>query len=128
MPPPRVPVLIYDGDCGFCTSVAAAISHRWRAPAEVAAWQHLGDGGLADLGLTTEEAQQAAWWVDTEGRRFRGHMAVAKALTAAGGWRRMVGAVLLVPPVSWAAALGYRLVVRYRYRLPGSIDACRTQT
>jgi predicted DCC family thiol-disulfide oxidoreductase YuxK len=105
--------------------VAAAISHRWRVPAEVAAWQHLGEGGLADLGLTTEDAQQAAWWVDAEGRRFRGHVAVAKALTAAGGWRRMVGVVLLVPPVSWAAALGYRLMVRYRYRLPGSTDACR---
>ncbi|HWE68847.1 MAG TPA: DUF393 domain-containing protein [Acidimicrobiales bacterium] len=125
MPPPRVPVLIYDGDCGFCTSVAAAISRRWRVPAEVAAWQHLGEDGLAALGLTPEDAQQAAWWVDTEGRRFRGHEAVAKALTAAGGWRRTVGAVLLVPPVSWAAALGYRLVVRYRYRLPGSTDACR---
>jgi predicted DCC family thiol-disulfide oxidoreductase YuxK len=121
-----VPVLIYDGDCGFCTSVAASISRRWRIPATAAAWQDLGEAGLADLGLTPEAAQQAAWWVDGEGRRYRGQLAVAKALQAAKGWRRAMGTVLLIPPVSWAAALGYRLVVRYRHRLPGSTDACRT--
>jgi predicted DCC family thiol-disulfide oxidoreductase YuxK len=122
---PRVPVLVYDGDCGFCTSVAAGISRHWRVPAAATAWQDLGEDGLADLGLARNDAQQAAWWVDPDGRRFRGYLAVAEALLAAGGWRRMVGGILLVPPVSWAAALGYRLVVRYRYRLPGSTDACR---
>lgn len=120
------PVLIYDGDCGFCTSVAAGISHRWRVPAQARAWQSLGEGGLAELGLTPEAAQQAAWWVDDRGRQFRGHLAVAKALLAARGWRRGAGAAILTPPVSWAAAVGYRLVVRYRHRLPGSTNACST--
>ncbi len=119
-----VPILIYDGDCGFCTSVAVGISRRWRAPAEARSWQSLGEGGLAQLGLTPEAARQAAWWVDGEGRRFRGHRAVAKALLAARGWRRGVGGAILIPPVSWAAAVGYRVVVRYRHRLPGSTTAC----
>ena len=122
----REPILIYDGDCGFCTSVAVAISRRWRIPAEAAAWQSLGESGLAELGLTPEAAQRAAWWVDGDGRRFRGHRAVAKALLAARGWRRVVGEVILIPPVSWASAVGYRLVVRYRHRLPGSTNACST--
>jgi predicted DCC family thiol-disulfide oxidoreductase YuxK len=122
----RVPILIYDGDCGFCTSVAAGISHRWRVPAETRAWQSLGEDGLAELGLTPEAAQQAAWWVDADGRRFRGHRAVAKALLGARGWRRMAGGAILLPPVSWAAAVGYRVVVRYRHRLPGSTNACST--
>jgi predicted DCC family thiol-disulfide oxidoreductase YuxK len=126
VPTPPGPVLVYDGDCGFCTSVAARISRHWRGPAEAAAWQDLGAGGLGELGLTPEHAQQAAWWVEPDGRRFRGHPAVAEALLAATGWRRVVGAGLVVPPLSWAGALGYRLVVRYRHRLPGSTDACRT--
>jgi predicted DCC family thiol-disulfide oxidoreductase YuxK len=120
----REPILIYDGDCGFCTSVAAGISRRWAVPATATAWQSLGEDGLSELGLTPEAAQQAAWWVDGDGRRFRGHRAVAKALLAASGWRRMAGAAILVPPVSWAAAVGYRMVVRYRHRLPGSTAAC----
>jgi predicted DCC family thiol-disulfide oxidoreductase YuxK len=120
----RVPVLVYDGDCGFCTSVAADISRRWRLPATSVAWQSLGEDGLAELGLTPETAQQAAWWVDGEGRRFRGHLAVARALLAARGWRRVAGGAIAIPPLSWAAAVGYRLVVRYRHRLPGTTRAC----
>ena len=126
MPATRVPVLVYDGGCGFCTSVAADISGRWRLPATAVAWQSLGEDGLAELGLTPEMAQQAAWWVDGDGRQFRGHLAVAKALRAASGWRRMVGGAIAVPPLSWAAAVGYRVVVRYRHRLPGSTHACST--
>ncbi|HEY1989199.1 MAG TPA: DCC1-like thiol-disulfide oxidoreductase family protein [Acidimicrobiales bacterium] len=122
----RVPILIYDGDCGFCTSVAADISRRWRAPAQALAWQSLGENGLAELGLTPDAAQRAAWWVDEHGRQFGGHLAVAKALLAARGWRRAAGAAILTPPVSWLAAVGYRLVVRYRHRLPGSTNACST--
>jgi len=124
MPATRVPVLIYDGDCGFCTSVAADISRRWRVPATAMAWQSLGEGGLAELGLTPESAQRAAWWVDGDGRQFRGHLAVARALVAAHGWRRVIGGAIAIPPVSWAAALGYRLVVRCRHRLPGSTRGC----
>ncbi|MGH9097118.1 MAG: thiol-disulfide oxidoreductase DCC family protein [Acidimicrobiales bacterium] len=120
----RVPILIYDGDCGFCTSVAVGISRRWRAPAHALAWQSLGEGGLAELGLTPEAAQREAWWVDDRRRQFGGHRAVAKALLAARGCRRAAGAAILMPPLSWVAGLGYRLVVRYRHRLPGSTNAC----
>jgi predicted DCC family thiol-disulfide oxidoreductase YuxK len=126
MPTTRVPVLVYDGDCGFCTSVATRISHRWRIPATAEAWQSLGEDGLAELGLTPEAAQQAAWWVDGDGRQFRGHLAVANALQAARGWRRMVGGAIATPPLSWAASVGYRVVVHYRHRLPGSTRACST--
>ena len=57
---------------------------------------------------------------------FRGHLAVARALHAAGGWRRVVGGAIAVPPLSWAAALGYRVVVRYRHRLPGTTSSRST--
>jgi predicted DCC family thiol-disulfide oxidoreductase YuxK len=36
-----------------------------------------------------------------------------------------LGWLLLVPPVSWLAIPVYALVARYRYRMPGSTDACR---
>ena len=123
---PRVPILVYDGNCGFCTSVAMKISDRWRVPAKAASWQDLGGDGLAELGLSPADVQRAAWWVDSDGRLFEGHLAVAKSLMAARGWRGAVGKVILIPPVGGVAAAGYRIVARYRHRLPGSTDACRT--
>jgi predicted DCC family thiol-disulfide oxidoreductase YuxK len=119
-------VLVYDGDCGFCTTAASWITGRWTPAgrAEALPWQHVGEAGLARLGLTTEDVTQAAWWVE-DGHRFRGHLAVAHALMAAGGGWGRVGRALLVPPLRAVAGVGYRLVARYRYRLPGGTPACR---
>jgi hypothetical protein len=103
-------VLVYDGDCGFCTSAAEWVG------GERAAWQQLGPDGLARLGLTVEDARDAAWWVD-ETSRYRGHLAIGHALAA----RSPLGRALLVPPLRWLAAGAYPLVVRLRHRLP----ACR---
>ena len=120
------PALVYDGNCGFCTASARRLAAAWRVPSPRAvAWQELGDGELARLGLTVADVEDAAWWVDENGRLSRGHAAVAHSLIAAGGWRRMVGRALLVPPVSWGAAVSYGAVARRRHRLPGGSPACR---
>jgi predicted DCC family thiol-disulfide oxidoreductase YuxK len=102
------------------------ISDRWRVPAKASSWQDLGGDGLAELGLTPADGQKAAWWVDSDGRLFEGYLAVAKSLIAAQGWRGAVGKMILIPPVGGVAAVGYRIVVRNRHRLPGSTNACRT--
>ncbi len=116
--------LIFDGDCGFCASCAAWARRHGHGRVEPVAWQALGRSGLAQLGLSVEEAEQAAWWVDSSGRLYRGHRAAGHVLGAAGGWKRAVGWLMLVPPTSWLAAGVYRLVVRYRSRLPGRSTAC----
>ena len=109
-------VLVFDGECGFCTSAAEWVGGE-RAP-----WQDLGAEGLAELGLSVEEAREAAWWVDGAGR-YRGHLAIGHALAE----RSRLGRVLLVPPLSWLGAAAYPLVARYRHRLPGGTPACRAR-
>ena len=121
----RGAMLVFDGDCAFCTSAAQRMAARWTRPVQAVAWQGLGEGGLGELGLTTAEVRTAAYWVDERGRLFRGHRAVAKALMAGTPAQRALGALLLVPPLSWLARPGYWLVARYRHRLPGATDACR---
>jgi len=119
------PMLVFDGDCGFCTRTAHWISARWTRPARAEAWQRLGPDGLARIGLTEHEVRRAAYWVDARGRIFCGHAAVAKALGAGTPRDRILGGLLLTPPVSWLARPGYGLVARYRYRLPGATESCR---
>lgn len=118
--------LIYDGDCGFCTRSAQWISSKWAAGPKIVSWQQLGDQELLALGLTQRDVAAAAWWADENGQLHRGHRAVGKALVQAGGPYGLLGRVLLIPPISWVAAAGYRLVARFRYRLPGGTPACRT--
>ncbi len=115
-------MLIYDGDCGFCTSSAAWIQKRLPDDAAVVPWQ---EADLATLGLTEHDVTSAAWWVDRDGALHRGHASIGKSLVAAGGLWRPVGWLICHPPVSWLARPVYALVARYRYKLPGSTDACR---
>jgi len=119
-------VLVYDGDCGFCTASARWLERRIGHAGRIAPAQGLGRTGLSDLGLTVEDAAGAAWWIDGDGRAWRGHLAVAQALRACPGPFRCVGELAARPPLSWLGAGVYRVVVRWRHLLPGATDACRT--
>ena len=118
-------LLIFDGDCGFCTSSAAWIAGSWRRGARSIAWQHLGGARLRELGLTTDDCREAAWWVEPDGTLFKGHRAIGKALTYGSGWKVPAGRLVLTPLLAPIAAAVYRLIARYRYRLPGGSAACR---
>ncbi|MEO8907166.1 MAG: DCC1-like thiol-disulfide oxidoreductase family protein [Microbacteriaceae bacterium] len=115
-------VVVFDGDCGFCTTAIdwlrrvlptfpPAIPYQW-AP-------------LDAYGLSKQDARERVWLVTTT-RLYGGHRAVAALLcrqpVAA---LRTLGWLGTVAPWSWAAALGYALVARYRYRLPGGTPACQ---
>jgi len=117
-------VLIYDGDCSFCSSSARWITAHWNGPEHAVAWQHLSADDVERLGLTLDDVQGAAWWIGTS-RNSRGHLAIARALQAAPGWPSVVGQILLVPPFRWLAAGVYPLIARWRHRLPGGTPACR---
>ena len=110
---PDLPTLIYDGDCAFCQRCARWIAARLPAHAPVVPFQQ---ADLAALGLSTEQASDAAWWIDSDGPQ-RGHRAVAAALRAAGGVWKPLGHTLTAPPISPVAAAVYELVARNRHRL-----------
>lgn len=116
------PLLIFDGDCGFCTSSVNWLKRSLAAMPEARPFQWT---NLAEYGLTEADAAARVWLV-VDGRRLGGHRAVAGLLTHQPvAVLRLLGHLMTVPPFLWAAALGYRLVARYRYALPGGTPACR---
>jgi predicted DCC family thiol-disulfide oxidoreductase YuxK len=116
-------VLIFDGDCGFC-STCVRIAQRI-LPADVSAipWQRVPD--LGAYGLTPEDAAASVQWVDSSGSLASGHEAVAHLLMAAGGVWALVGRSLLLPGIRTIAAFVYELVARHRQRFPGGTPACQ---
>ncbi|HAW10846.1 MAG TPA: DUF393 domain-containing protein [Chloroflexi bacterium] len=117
----RRPLLIFDGECGFCTACATWAERRLR-DADVAPGQRV---DLAAYGLTARDVSAAVWWIDRAGHLHRGHRAIGKALQACGRWWSLVSWMCLTPPFSWIAWAVYGLVARFRHRLPGSTPACR---
>jgi predicted DCC family thiol-disulfide oxidoreductase YuxK len=107
-------MLVYDGDCGFCTRCADWLAAR-AAELEVVPWQSL---DLPAVGLTEAQVRTAAYWVD--GDQVEGaERAIARSLLACGRGYGVVGRLLLLPGVRRVAAVGYRLVAGNRGRLPG---------
>jgi len=115
-------VLIYDGDCGFCTQCANWLRAQLATPLTVVPWQEIHD--LSELGLTVADVSTAVYWVDAYGRTSRGHTAIARSLTRSKGALSVIGWLLLLPPLSWLAGPAYRLVAKNRMRLPGATAAC----
>jgi predicted DCC family thiol-disulfide oxidoreductase YuxK len=114
------PVLVYDGDCSFCTRCVRAVE-RIGPDAEMVAWQFT---DLTELGITEEQATDAVQWVQIDGTVRSGHEAIAAMLSTAGRIWKIFGGMVLLPGISWMAAKVYRLVADNRYRLPGRTHAC----
>lgn len=114
--------LIFDGDCGFCTT---AVQWLQRSLPHVPATVPFQWAELSRFGLTEEQARSRVWFV-TGSQQYGGAAAVAALLRGQPNpLLRLLGWLGTVPPWSWAAEAGYRLVARYRYRLPGGTPACR---
>nr|BFD90068.1 hypothetical protein KitaXyl93_14280 [Kitasatospora sp. Xyl93] len=128
------PVLVFDGDCSFCSSCV-----RW---AERYLRQTLASGGweavpfqFADLAgldalaggrgeVSAGRAEREVLWVTPTGRVYGGAQAVARLLMRSGGVWAYLGAVLTAAPVRPLAGLVYRWVARNRHRMPGGTAAC----
>ena len=118
-------LLVYDGECGFCTSAARWVERRWppgQGHRTISA-QRWDNARASGVHLTPDELRRSAWWIQGD-RRDEGARAVARALIGVGGTWAFLGWVCLTPPISHAAARVYRLVARYRAHLPGATAEC----
>ncbi len=108
--------LVYDADCGFCTSSA-----QWLDDAPVP-WHTL---DLDAVHVTQADAAANAGWL-VDGRiTLLGASAITAALRAKGGGARVVGWALAIPGIRRLAGLVYPRVAANRHRLPGGTAACR---
>jgi predicted DCC family thiol-disulfide oxidoreductase YuxK len=115
-------VLIFDGDCGFCTTVSNFAVRDTRKPAIAEAWQLV---DVSKYGLTKEAAAKRVYLITGE-RTYSASRAVAHLLANKKNFGfRAIGFLLMVPPISWLALPGYYLVARFRHKLPGGTPACK---
>jgi predicted DCC family thiol-disulfide oxidoreductase YuxK len=115
------PLLIYEGDCGFCNRCARFIARRLPTRAELKPWQRV---NLAAYGVAPERVRYEIVWVDVTGRQSGGAQAIARLLIDCRGLWAVLGYPLRVPPFRWLAHAAYRVVANNRSRLPGGGPAC----
>jgi predicted DCC family thiol-disulfide oxidoreductase YuxK len=120
-------VLLYDGDCRFCTSSAAALARRF-GPARLETRDFQKEGVLAALpGVSYDACMRRMHLVFPDGRVYAGPEGFARLLatTPFVGW---LAYLYYVPGIRQVAELVYALVAKHRYRVFGRTDACEDGT
>lgn len=115
-------VLVFDGDCAFCTSCVDVA--RRIAPEQVA-MQPYQQADLSALGIEATACAAALQFRDHAGNWHSGSDAIAALLRECGGAWRFAGSALLLPGVHHVAARVYVWVAANRHRLPGGTPACQ---
>ena len=125
MDSPRVPVVLYDADCGFCTWVVDRIASRVASGSiEIVPLQ----AGRADdllAGRVDERAKWESWhFVEPDGGLYSGGEAVPRVLRYVRGGRTIGRLAGRFPRATDAA---YRFTARNRDRLGRVVraDRCR---
>ncbi len=115
------PLLIFDGDCGFCTASVDVIRRWIRPDCAIEPWQNI---AIERFGLTPDDCSTAVQYVDSERRVHDGSRAVMRMLRNAPAPWPVIGAVGDAPGIAWVADRVYRWIAAHRHRLPGSTPAC----
>jgi predicted DCC family thiol-disulfide oxidoreductase YuxK len=114
--------LIFDGDCGFCTTVANRIVKLSKTRIVAVPWQF---ADLRQFSLTQAEVADRVY-LAIDDQNFGGHEAFAMVFRVQpNSVLRFMGKIMMSRNLRWASMPMYRLVARYRHKLPGGTPACK---
>ena len=115
------PLMIFDGDCAFCTTSANFMRRRIRPRCDIEPWQRT---DIEAFGLTPAECTTAVQFVTADRRVYSGSRAVMQMLRVAPQPWAALGVIGDAPGVAWVADRVYRWIALNRDRLPGGTPAC----
>jgi predicted DCC family thiol-disulfide oxidoreductase YuxK len=108
------PVLLFDGDCGFCRGWVSRLEKTTDDSVKYVAYQQ---SRSEYPQVTIEQCQRAVQLVDTHGSVFSGAHAVLLMMAAAKRYRRLLWLYERVPLFAAAGEWAYQLVARHRAQL-----------
>jgi predicted DCC family thiol-disulfide oxidoreductase YuxK len=115
-------IVIYDGDCAFCSSAARLAQKRIAPKLTYSPYQFT---ELAKYAITVQAAQSSLKFVAASGQVFSANFAVSQIMRSGNRFWNIVGVVVDLPIIRSLAALGYNLTAKYRHKLPGGTPTCK---
>lgn len=120
-PTPLAPILIYDGDCAFCSSTIRLIKQLMPQHPPMEPFQFL---RTEDYGLTRQKCGEEIKYVNANGQVYGGEAAFKNFFRDAGKAWKLIALIMSVPVVQQVSGLVYRWVARNRHKLPGGTPTC----
>ena len=115
------PIIIYDGDCAFCSSSIRTLQRIIKRAPLMRPYQFT---KLEDYGLTLEQCETALQYVAIDGKISAGHEAYRQMLKGLGGGWKVLGMLMRTPGYYAIANTVYRWVAKNRHRMPGGTPTC----
>lgn len=120
------PIVLYDGDCGFCArSVRWLLAHERDPAIRFAPLQGETAARLRRRHPRIPDTVDSVVYVADGGAHLRSQAMLHAARHLRAPWR-WIHALRWLP--GWPLDLGYRLVAALRYRIWGRADACQLVT
>lgn len=113
-------LMIFDGDCAFCSSAARLLRRMTRSRIAIRPFQHL---ELSTYGLTDELTSKAVYYISSDGT-YAAARAVARCLIDSGTAWAHAGRLLDFLPFRPIARYAYYVIAKNRHRLPGGTPEC----
>jgi len=113
-------LMIFDGDCAFCSSAARLLRRMTRSRIAIRPFQHL---ELSKYGLTEELISKAVYYISSDGT-FAAARAIARCLIDSGTFWSVAGRLLDFLPVRPVARYVYYAIAKNRHRRPGGTPEC----
>jgi len=118
----KEPILIFDGDCAFCSSSIRLITKVIQNHPKIKPFQWT---DIESLGITQKECLSAVQFYKNETNRYSGAQAFSQFLKLSNQPWKLLGYFLDLPIIRWVSKVIYSLVAKNRYRLPGGTPACK---
>ncbi len=118
------PVLLYDGDCGFCRLWVERL-RRWDRKGAIRCVPAQERAAVAGLPPIDDDAlDRAMHLVMPDGTVFAGGRAVPAVLQYLPGWR-WLGGLFRLPGAPWVTDMVYSNIAKRRHRLGCGSERCR---
>lgn len=115
-------LIIFDGDCGFCSLSVSKLSQLLgRRSPQAVPFQKL---DLRDFELSTDKVMKAMYYSDSQGKMFSGADAFRIVFRDAGSGWIILYLLLSTPIIKQVARKIYRLIAVNRQKMPGSSNSC----
>ena len=115
----KTPLMIFDGDCAFCSSSARVLAKMTKQRIPLEPYQFL---NLSEFGLSEELTSRAVYYIGE--RTYVANRAIAKFLIDSKTVWAIAGHALNLPVVSAIAERVYYWIAKNRHRLPGGTPEC----
>jgi predicted DCC family thiol-disulfide oxidoreductase YuxK len=118
-------VVLFDGNCRFCTAQAKRITRRFPRALIAENFQEATVlAKYAERGVTYDECMKQMQLVAHDGRVYGGAEAIARILVRGVPLVGLVAYLYYVPGVRQLANALYRIVAKYRYRIAAKKEPC----